>query len=254
MKTKFASLYLSLVLIFLSTLAFCDESKVERINNLIKALSDKNVFIQKKSVEDLVKIGKDAVPQLINSLESNDRDTCANAVEALGLIGDVSAVTPILKILDKHTNIKGYEVLGDQYIRINSIKALGKLKAKEAVPVLEDIMQKKRIIDKAWCLTALYQIDPSDSRLESIFNMAKNDDPTVRNVIIRFISDLNDARVLPKLKEALSDKEWYVRDSAVQGIGKIGGKEQIDWLKPLLDDPVPIVAETAKISIEEIKK
>jgi len=254
MSKRRINIYFSLIIVLVTNLSFCEELADTRIKDLVQSLSDKNVFAQQKSVEKLVRIGKDAVQYLISSLENCNRDACANAVEALGLIGDESAINSILKILDRNRNIQGYEVLENQYIRVNSIKALGRLKAKDAIPVLEEIMQNERIIDKAWCQAALYQIDPKLTPLESLFGMAKNDDSKVRNVIVRFLSEQRDPQVLPVLKESLSDKEWYIRDNAVQGIGRLGNKKHIKWLKPLLEDPVPIVAETAKSAIEKLKK
>ncbi|MBU1627532.1 HEAT repeat domain-containing protein [bacterium] len=224
------------------------------IQNLVDSLSDENVFKQQESLESLVKIGAEAVPYLIKALDSDSRDKTANALEALGLIGDISAVPKIMDLLRKHSKLEGREGLKDQYIRVNSIKALGRLKSRDAIPLLEETMHGERLIDKAWCMISLYEIEPTQARLQEVIGIAKSDDPTIRNVIIKFLSERKEPLILPVLKEALSDKEWYVRDSAAQGIGQVGSKENIGWLKPLLKDPVPIVVETAKSSIEKLKK
>jgi len=250
-KIKLAGLFVIVLAIVCP--AFCGKASEERITHLIKSLSDEDVFKQQQSVETLISLGNEAVPALLRALESDDRDTCANAIEALGLIGENSTVPYIIKKLKEHYDIKGYDVLKDQYIRVNSIKALGRLKAREAIPILEDIMRKERPIDMAWSLIALYQIEATDSRIHSLFKMADSKDPTVRNIVIRFLSEQLDIRALPILKEALSDEEWYIRDTAVQGVGRLGGKEEIKILKPLLDDPVSVVAETTRIAINKLK-
>jgi len=94
----------------------------------------------------------------------------------------------------------------------------------------------------------------TESHFNTLRKMAKHDDPKVRNVIIGFLPEANKKEVLTLLKEALSDNEWYVRATAVFGVGKSGGIDHIDWIKPLLNDPVPYVVNTVEESIENLKK
>jgi HEAT repeat protein len=253
-RNRLRHCYFILIILLITTPLYRYGNSEDNIQSLIDTLADENILIQQKAVESLVRIGNEAVPYLITSLDSDKRDTKANAIEALGLIGNQSAVPNIITLLKKHSNLNGREGLADQYIRVNSIIALGKLKSKDAIPFLEEILKTERPIDKAWCLTSLYEIDPSDSKFQTIFENAKSNDSSVRNVIIRFLSEQKDPKVLPVLKEALSDKEWFLRDTAANAIGQIGSKEQIEWIKPLLDDPVPLVVETAKKAIESLKK
>jgi eukaryotic-like serine/threonine-protein kinase len=245
-------LFSVIAILFAPIQSLCQETGKADIEKLVLSLSDKDVFVQQKAVQQLSKIGNNALPELMKALDSDNRDACANAIETIGLIGNQSAIPKIIEVLKSHCN-KEFKILKDEYIRVNAIVALGRLKATEAVYVLEDIMNKERQIDKAWCLISLYQIDTSENRLQALMQMAKDDDSSIRNVIIRFLGSTKNNQVLPILIEALKDKEWYVRDTAVQGIAFSGTKEQIKIITPLLDDPNPIVVETTKKTIETIK-
>ncbi len=96
---------------------------------LIEALGDEDAEVKLKSVEAILKVGKPAVPALIELLEGGKRR--AFAAKALGKIGDSSAVAALIMALEDN----------DWAVVRESIVALGEIKDKRAVPVLIDALE-----------------------------------------------------------------------------------------------------------------
>lgn len=75
----------------------CDERAVDP---LIKVLEDSNEDVQDQAAISLNELGKNAVEPLIKALESPNKDVQAYAASILGNIGDLKAVTPLIRTLE----------------------------------------------------------------------------------------------------------------------------------------------------------
>ncbi len=88
------------------------------VEQLIKALEDKNRYVHYSAIYALGNIGdKRAVEPLIKALKDNDEDDRDSTAEALGKIGDKRAVEPLIKALEDK----------EEYVRQSAAKALKKL-------------------------------------------------------------------------------------------------------------------------------
>jgi hypothetical protein len=99
------------------------------VPDIIKYLSNENVQLRYMLCEILSELRDErSIPALVKQL--SDKEEVGNSIasvaaRALGLIGDASVITPLLKILPT----------SDIELRYEAIKALGNLRAQEAIPV-----------------------------------------------------------------------------------------------------------------------
>jgi len=109
----------------------------------------------------------------------------ADAVTALGMIGNRRAVAPLIKYLKTGKR---------NHIRVNAVKALGRIGDKKAVPVLIEALEK-------------------DSYLY------------VRAQAARALGEMKVEEALPALEKALEDDEPSVRRAAAYALRAITGKK-----------------------------
>ena len=115
--------------------------------------------------------------------------------------------------------------LGDEdySVRLTSIFEVVKLKIKEAIPSL----------------------------IEIINNDENNE---VVAVATDVLGDLGAEEAIPSLIEKLTDDNETVREAAADSLGKLGAKEAVEPLRMLLNDDEEFVRETAKRAIEKIER
>lgn len=84
--------------------------------------------IGESAKEALVKIGEPSIEFLISALDSIESKTRSRSVEALGNIGSLKAVEPVIRVLNKDSNAK---------VRTTAAKVLGKLRDRRAIEHLK---------------------------------------------------------------------------------------------------------------------
>jgi HEAT repeat protein len=80
------------------------------ISTFMTALGDVDWRVRQASVEALTKIGNPAIPALIDALDDRHLEVRGNAAEALGKIGDSSAVPALVEALKYNDEVKFWEV------------------------------------------------------------------------------------------------------------------------------------------------
>lgn len=113
------------------------ESKVQeknrqRGNQMINQADSSSIPIQGWAETTLKRLGKPAVSQLIESIDTQPI-TISTVVRILGSIGDKRAIPSIINVLDNTKN--------NFSIRINAANALGKLGSTEAIPHLIEALK-----------------------------------------------------------------------------------------------------------------
>jgi HEAT repeat protein len=110
----------------------------EAVPLLIEALKDSGLFVRERAAFALGEIGdKRAVPPLIELLLHKEKGsgTYLDAAKALGKIGDRRAIRPIMERFSK------------SHFNYCFVKALIRLDAREAIPLIEEKMPKGRLYD-----------------------------------------------------------------------------------------------------------
>lgn len=251
---------------------------------LVERLRDEDIDVCIDAAEALGRIGSpDSVSPLLESLDKDPSpEVKTMVVEALGRIGGDAVVAPLMKAVAHRPEI--LEDDNDDWdswwdIQHQGVKALGRLRAPESVPVLKQILEdedsqdiegdvaralarvggegEQILIDRLRdedpkarrrAALALVQCDTSASR-KALLGAFKDPDPDVRATAIESIGQLDDPeRFLDLLLLMRRDPESRVRESAVRVISNLSistdhASVVVDQLIPLIDDSDPAVRE-----------
>ncbi|OGC01234.1 hypothetical protein A2V82_01610 [candidate division KSB1 bacterium RBG_16_48_16] len=150
------------------------------------------------------------------------------ALQVIGSVGDESVVAKIIPSLKDDS----------PHVRWEAIRAIGKLKGKQAAVQLEKLAQSDPVHEvKTEALAVLREIFPGSRKL---FNIALKslDDPVanVRMQAARILGDYADARALQPLVAKLSDPYWSVKISAENSICNYGKSVIPTLLKHIATD------------------
>ena len=119
---------------------------------LLRALRDKNDWVQKDAVEGLSRLGAPALDSLVSALQDPDYRVRLGAVTALGKLGDEKAVAPLLALFEDPND----------YVREAVVDALGVLGDMRAVDLLLRAMQDSDPILRDHAAAALAQVGEGD--------------------------------------------------------------------------------------------
>jgi len=211
------------------------------------------------------------------------------AAKALGEIGDLSAIEPLVKMLQQ------YE---DPFVRKETVVALGQIGGLRVFQVLIDLLQaageKESLYFPAWydpvycenivtaVVDALIQynsaaVDPlidllggshndmqrraivrvlakvGDERaLESLLLLLQDSDQVTRRWAVTGLGKLADVRAVEPLMTALKDSDSVVRENAAEALGLLGDPRAIDALLTLRKDPDMLVRDTVKEALHQL--
>jgi HEAT repeat protein len=153
----------------------------------------------------------------IRKLQSEDSDERLEAISGLGEMNDPKATEYLVASANDP----------DARIRIKAIDALGRIHAKEAVPILiqQLFMRDTDLGTKQRILVSLGKIGDERATSPIVDFMARDLDPAVRGNAIFALGDIGDPAALPSL-EALSKEtdDPILRGLVVDAIRKIHAK------------------------------
>lgn len=159
----------------------------------------------------------DEVTVLINALEDDDvmiTGTAPSAVAELGRIGDVRAVEPLIKTLDKVEN--------DLLARLHIASALKDIGDERAVDPLIDLLKED------WG--------------KEIF----------RIMVAEELAELKSPRAVEPLISCLMNESWEVRAQAAYVLGKIGDPRAVEALISVLTDEDIPSRSNARFALKKI--
>lgn len=161
---------------------------------------------------------------LIKALRDRRREVRLEAAEALGEIGDGSAVDALI------------ETLGDvrEDVRRAAAHSLGELHDPRAVsPLIAAIRSKFVSGDRA--AEALREL--GEAAVEQLISVLSDDDHAVRYYAARTLGELGDARAVePLIAATLQDRRWSVRREAATALGKLCDSRATSTLSAALKD------------------
>lgn len=172
------------------------------VNGLIKAL--KGTITGGYAAIALGELGDiRGVEPLIKTLNHWNPGMQTCAIIALGELGDTRAVEPIIKLLNNRNDA----------VRINAINALGKLGDVRAVEPLINALSDKDKDMRLCTATSLGEI--GDTRaVEPLINALTDKNEKVRFCAAFALGELKDVRALKPLEGALNDEHEVVRGNA----------------------------------------
>jgi HEAT repeat protein len=190
---------------------------------LIAQLSDPTK--RNRAAQDLIQIGTDAAPILIDSLVTRDpnlRDVISQILVRIG----PPAVSPLSKAL----------TTAQPEIRARAVQILGVIKAKGSVPVLLDALRSEFYTVRVEAALALGQIRDAQS-IPFLTNALKDKEPEVRAAACIALGKFNDPRTFEAIGNILlDDPQIETRQAAAQALGETRRVEAIPYLMDALRD------------------
>ena len=206
-----------------------DTNNHQLLKQMVESLGDSRGIVRLGFAEALGKVGKPAVPFLLEALTNHSNVVVRRAsAKTLTLIGDPIAIATLINSLinDEDTVVKG-----------SSVGALART-GKTAVPALLEILKSPERTESAkghvaWALAFI-----GAEAKEQLYKAFDSDSPEVRSAIVGAISNFAEEkpeeRALKLLVSSLSDSAVNVRSEAASALGKLKYQPAIPNLVELL--------------------
>jgi len=213
---------------YLSTLMLMEES-------LIK-------FRAKSSSKILIKLLKNLDTDVGSRVDVRDR-----AAEILGELRDVSAITPLVELLEEAASSRA-----DYIMENRAEKILGKLGDCTAVAPLIELLKdsnKDVRISAVWNLSRL----GDHTAIVPLIELFKDSDSDVRSSAAWVLGELEDRIAVAPLTELLKDSNSDVRSSAAVALVKLGDRTAVAPLIELLKDSGQGVRSSAAVALGQLE-
>lgn len=212
------ALSLMIALLVACGAAFAEDKNYKKeCDHWIKELKGEDPIRRAKARDNLVAIGKEAVPFLTAALEDGRPQVCWNIALALGKIKDPETVKTLIEVLVARKGNKSEEYQG---VRGFCCLALGKLRDDKATYPLLDILNSD---------------DASFPRRCAAFALG----------------NIGSAKAIPVLakiaRESTSDK--YLRAACVLGLGLCGAEKEVPLIVGFLKDKEALVLDSAVLAL-----
>jgi HEAT repeat protein len=200
--------------------AYVDDRRVENLCALLLDRVDSRFDLESgMAVESFAHIGDRATEALIGLLIEGELDVRRRAAEALGVIGDGSAVESLIDAL--HDD--------DSWVRSEATQALGKIGNKLAVEPLIAAMQSSNLWARIDAAKALEKIG-GDRAVESLIAMLQSDDLWVRSSVAISVGEIVDEKVADSIITALQSDDLLALRYIARVFEKIGDNRAGDAL------------------------
>lgn len=223
------------------------DQKVSRLLREMRNLPDgKFEFVYLGRLHDQIqadfdRLGRRAVPALVESLRDPDPTTRYLAAGQLGRIGDSRAVESLLTSLGDPDEIVQYwavSALGnirdnraveallpllqheDAGLRFRSAKALGEIGDKRAFEPLLALQDDPNLYARAHAVEALGRVGDDRAWEVLLRVLAGDDDSWVRSMAATGLGYCGDRRAIPALVKATADKNWQVSKAAKEALDR----------------------------------
>jgi HEAT repeat protein len=193
----------------------------EMIGAVIELLhAEENAGLRNAAVEILTRLGRQALPLLLEHIHSQDHDVRKFIIDILGDINAAEAVPTLIHALEDE----------DSNVRAAAAENLGKLKTAQAVPALLKAMHQPDLLLQFTILEAL-------SRIASPLSLAEllpyKDEKLLRKALIDCLGKAGDATAIEELIKALTDPMGNVREAALLALVEIDARHPVPVRKQL---------------------
>ncbi len=188
---------------------------------LVRALAaEDNAGLRNASAETLVRIGAEALPELVTVLGSKDVDWQKFAIDVLGEIGAAGAVEPLKSTLDDP----------DENVRAAAAEALGKIGSLEAIDALwKRALFGTDLLVRLSALEALAKLD-APGPYEQLAELTKN--RFLAKPAFALLGACPDPRAIEALVDAVAENPRSQRAVALLALDKrlrqnVGGEKEL---------------------------
>lgn len=240
------------------------------VDRRISALFSRNWYRRAEAAEKLgLGLAQRATSALVERLEDPDYEVRLRSAKALGTMGGIAAVRPLIQCLTQPTRWSTIR-LGDILAGMGPDAAVELM---EAFPNLDlrarltalDILGRIRPLEAGGWLAAKLSDPEPDVRARSAHALGQIGDPSWGPALVRALTDpawpvramaakalgrLRYSDALPRLVEALRDREWWVRTNAAEAARNLG-QPGLLALKTMLDDEDNYARHQAVLMLQE---
>jgi len=219
----------------------------DAIPPLIELLESPVRDIRRAGARALGEIGhEDAIPHLLSSTDDPDGHVRKAAVVALGRLRAASAFNPIMELIatEPYSDVK--EEMVRALLRIDGERFMKGIRG-----YTEEVREMTaRFTDNENILVELAEDDSSSVRVSAVLGLGRLATAKAREKIRKASRDpdpevrkaaaqcIGDLRCCrPELERLLSDDNMWVRFYAVKAVASLGNGATVDLIRPVLDDP-----------------
>ncbi|MFP4365375.1 MAG: HEAT repeat domain-containing protein [Spirochaetia bacterium] len=240
--------------------------KVKSLNSLdllIQALDDEDTEVCQAAAEALALFGEPAVEKLNEKLICPRTTTRLFAVRSLGRIKSDKALIPLTQLFTEDDEklrkeaVQAVSQIGkpavehlselvkesSAQVQCCAIEAMGIIGDKGTTDILGNILLSDN--NKLHSVAAIGLSNKGNKGITRLVEAMENDDPSISEAASNAMD-----RVLKPLFDQLRHENGYKRSEAAQKLGRIGAKNSVDVLVPLLEDPFFIARNTAKKALD----
>lgn len=176
---------------------------------------------------------------LLRALADSDEGVQIEALNLLVRRGGDRVVKTLLALLGT-----------DNSLRTNIIRALGRLRAAEATPMLESMFTSSPLHERIEIISALVRIAPPGI-MRFLQDRLQDRDAEIRRVAAHGVADLAGPDDLQLLLDLTRSPDWPLRHEAVRGLAKLKRPACRPALLDLVRDLEPVVGQAARRALEE---
>ena len=174
--------------------------------------SQDNAGQRNAAVEILTRIGRAAVPDLLEEVTCQDHDVRKFALDILGAIGDPAATRAMIAALSDE----------DGNVRAAAAENLGKLQVAEALPALLDQLEGADLLLRFTILEAIGQIG---REVPAVRLLPLGSDRLVRKALFDCLGRIGGQDAAPELVQGLLDEMIPAREAAVLALEGIAAAD-----------------------------
>ncbi len=217
-----------------------------------------------------------ALPVLLDLLQGPGRYTVAFAAQGLARLGDPAARQPLARLLDPERHgpgvvvaaIRALAVLGgeappelaallaradlDPNLRLETVVALGTLRARVAVPLVMNLIAHPWPSMRAAALGALAAMD-RESFVPVVSSLGPDPHWSVRAALASALAQLDLATARPRLEALLADEDKRVVPSALRSLLALDAPDAARRALAMLEDSDPVVRLAAARAVGEVR-
>ncbi|MFQ4139059.1 HEAT repeat domain-containing protein [Nodosilinea sp. PGN35] len=187
------------------------------ISSLLQALQDQDSGVRKSAAVALGSIGSEAaISSLLQALQDPDSGVRGIAAEALGSIGSEATIPSLLQAL-QHP---------DWGIRRIAVAALGKIGSEATIPGLLQALQDRNSYVCSSAAVALGKIG-SEAAISSLLQALQHPDWDVRSSAVVVLRKFGGERIAILWDQILQTRGAYLRQIAIESLGKILSEDSI---------------------------
>lgn len=203
----------------------------KRIWSLLETSRTANSTEKIRIIEQIVSLGQDGVPVLVQALQDEDSGIRAFAVNTLTFFDDLSVVPHIETRLQDEV----------PFVRRSAVMALGQLGAYESVPSLVIMLNDGDEMTRCEAARALTTLG-GEGAVEPLIGMLEGDPyPSARQTAANALGEIGSKKAVRPLIISLEDESQLVRAAALVALRRITavdlGPDIKGWLVWLSENP-----------------